>query len=207
MTAPQENAYRSWTKFLNPESLRSNLIVASMLIAAFETLRNSVIEPLKGFYAIGFDAPSPEYAAKVLSRHKSPLKASLLWFREANAIDDSDIATVDSIREHRNEVAHQLPKFLSTADANVNLEMLVAICQIVCKIDRWWIRDVEMSTDPDMTPERLASVDDSDISSGNMMFLRMMIDIASGDAEKAAVLYNTFVEAAQSMGYNQNTTA
>ncbi len=201
MQQHQQNAFQSWAKFLNPTSLKSNLIIASLFLAAYETLRNSAIEHIRGFFTNGFNQDGriidPKYKTDVLTRHKSPLGASLLWFREMNVIDDSDIALVDRIREHRNELAHDLPKFIATNDADIDVDLINSICQLVTIIDRWWVREVVIPTNPDFDDQDVDAIDDSEITSGNMMFLQLMIQIATGDAGDAEKMYNQFIQMAE----------
>ena len=64
-----------------------------------------------------------DYETKVLCLDKSPLRASLLWLKNMSVIDDPDIAEIDRIREHRNELAHDLPKFLAKAEAETNTQL------------------------------------------------------------------------------------
>lgn len=45
----REKAFRGWAKLVNPDSLRSNLIAASIFLAAYEILRASVIDHIKDF--------------------------------------------------------------------------------------------------------------------------------------------------------------
>jgi len=84
-----------WERFLDPEVLRPNLILASIFIAAFEILKNSIMERLRDFYVSGFDENGliiiPEYKTEVLSKDKSPTYASLKWLKESEAINDDDI--------------------------------------------------------------------------------------------------------------------
>lgn len=201
MTDRQPDVFASWMKFLNPDSLKSNLIVASLFLTAYETLRESIIDQLKGFFITGFNRAdgykySPDYQSKVLSQHNSPLCASLLWFKDMDAITDEDIDKVDRIREHRNEIAHDLPRFIATADCDVNVALIADICEIVAKIDRWWIREIEIPTNPDFTPDDLDSIDYDAVTSGRMMFLRMMLEIATGTDDKASFYYNEFAKQA-----------
>ena len=178
----REQAQRGWAKFLNPEVLRSNLITASIFLATYEMLRASVIERIRGFFSYelrdGEWIANEDYRTKCLALDKSPLRASLLWLKQNLAIDDADIALVDDIREHRNDLAHDLPKFLGTADAEVNTRLLGGIYELVTKIDRWWIREVEMTINSDFDGCEVA---DKDITSGNMLFIQMMIRIATGE--------------------------
>ncbi len=182
MSDHRQQARRAWAKFLDPEVLRSNLIVASIFLAAYETLRTSIIDRIRSFFTFEFRngewVAGGDYQTKCLALDKSPLRASLLWLKQMSAIDDADIARVDSIREHRNELAHDLPKFLGTADAEVNVQLLVGIYELVSKIDRWWIRYVDMSTDPEFDGREVA---DEDITSGNMLFMQVMLRTATGE--------------------------
>jgi hypothetical protein len=181
MNDHRERAYRAWAKFLNPEVLRGNLIAASIFLAAFEILRTSIIDQIRSFFTHGFDQDGwivdEDYQAKVLSLDKSPLRASLLWLKEMSVLDDADIASVDHIRQHRNELAHSLPKFLGTPDAEINMPLLGKMYELVAKIDRWWIREVDLPTKPDYDGREVA---DEDMISGNMFSLQLMIHVATG---------------------------
>jgi hypothetical protein len=43
-----KQAEDSWDKFLNPETLRANLIAASIFITSYEILKGSIIDPRNG---------------------------------------------------------------------------------------------------------------------------------------------------------------
>jgi hypothetical protein len=109
MNSHERQAIRGWAKLLNPQVLKDNLIVASLFLAAYETLRTSIIDQIRSFYWCGFndqgDMISPNYQAEVLSLDKSVLRASLFWLKSNGVIDDSDINRVQEIRLHRNELA------------------------------------------------------------------------------------------------------
>jgi hypothetical protein len=104
-----------------------------------------------------------------------------------SALDDADIELVNAIRKHRNELAHDLPKFITTADADINIRLLESIYKLVTKIDRWWIREVEIPANSDFDAQEVI---DSNIQSGNMLFIQMMIQIATG--EDSSVFWNEF---------------
>ncbi len=143
MASRKKDVTLDWVKFLNPESLRGNLIGASLFLTAYETLKSTIINQIRNFYTNGFDENGfiidETYKVKVLSLDKSPLRASLLWLKEHDVIKDSDLDLVDRIREHRNELAHDLGKFISDADAEINVRLLEGIYDLTSKIDRWWI--------------------------------------------------------------------
>ncbi len=191
MNTPEDQVYRSWAKFLNPESLRGNLIIASIFLAAYELLRTSVIDRIRDFFTYEFNehggVVSEDYKSKILSLDKSPLRASLLWLKEMSAIGDTDIELVDEIRKHRNELAHDLPKFIATADAEINVNLLGSIYELLTKIDRWWIKEVDIPTNPDFDGQEVA---DDEIQSGMMLCMQMMLRIATD--ENASVFWDEF---------------
>jgi hypothetical protein len=191
----REKALQGWAKFLNPESLKSNLITASIFLAAYETLKASVIDRIRNFFTYEFDenggVVSEDYESEVLSldtnKNKSPLRASLLWLKQRSVISATDIELVDNIRNHRNELAHNLPEFLTTVDADVNVNFLYQIYNLVAKIDCWWIKEVEISANSDFDTQE---VDDIDIQSGTMLFIQMMVKIAAG--EDSSIFWDEF---------------
>lgn len=67
----------SWERALHPETLKTNIITASIFSMAFEMLKSSIIEKIKSFFTNGFDENglivSPEYREKVLRLNRSPL--------------------------------------------------------------------------------------------------------------------------------------
>ncbi len=49
MDTRKKGAYLDLEKFLNPDTLRGNLIAASRFLAAYETLRASIMDQIRGF--------------------------------------------------------------------------------------------------------------------------------------------------------------
>jgi hypothetical protein len=196
----QQDALEGYIKFLNPKVLRSNLIAVSLFLAAYETLRSSIITQLRGLFVKGFDQNGEivdsDYQKKVLSRHKSPLRASLLWFKEMQAIGDEEIELVERVRLHRNDLAHDLPTFIATNEKDINIELIGGILDVVTKVDRWWIREVEIPTNPDFDETPVYDLDDSEIISGNMLFLQLSIRIATGEDDESEAMYRDFIEKA-----------
>ena len=76
-----EKIKASWERVLHPETLKTNIITASIFSMAFEMLKDSIIEKIEGFFTDGFNENgmiiSPEYKEKVLTLNRSPLYTSL----------------------------------------------------------------------------------------------------------------------------------
>jgi hypothetical protein len=186
----------SWLKFLNPESLRGNLLAASLYLAAYEVLRSSIIDQIKTFYTSGWSATSgflvdDEYEKKVLGLHKSHLRASALWLQQRSVIDTNDLEKLDQIREHRNAIAHDLPHFVSAADTSIDPGLFQSIYELITKIDQWWIREVEIPTNGDFDERE---IDFDNVQSGNMIFMHLLINITLAPPESADFYYRQFQE-------------
>jgi len=99
---------KSWQKFLHPETLKGNLIHIALFISAFEMFKDIIIEKPKTFFSTGFNQDgliiSDNYKIEVSSKSKSPLYASLLWFKDIGVIEEKDIKIFNDIKKHRNEV-------------------------------------------------------------------------------------------------------
>lgn len=186
MASQKKDAIREWAKFLNPDSLKGNLIAASLFLAAYETLKYSIVEQSRNFFMHGFDKNNKlfndNYYNNILSLDKNPLQASLLWLKNLGVFGEDDLSLVNQIREHRNDLAHNLQNFVLDADKKINVQLLESIYELTTKIDRWWILEVEIPTNPEFDGQM---VDAEEIQSGNMIFLQLMIHIATGEESSA----------------------
>lgn len=199
------DATQSWLKFLNPVELKQNLIRCSIFIAAWELLKESVIDPILWFYTDGFHGKTyirPKYHQEVIDldtrEKKDVFHASCLWLRKNNAICDADIQMISYIRDHRNFVTHEMTKVLGAAGVEVNLGLLDNLIDILCKIDRWWIVEVEIPTNPDFTAEDMEKVDRTKVFSMRMMTLQLIAMVAHGDDQSLMAIYEEFREKTRS---------
>lgn len=175
-----QNNTESWRKLLNFQRLTGELLTVALFNLVFELLRDSVVDQVKNFYLIDNDDDSHDlhrYKTSVLSRHKSEVQASLLWLEENGAIDAADLSHFDRIREHRNEVIHELPQRLGKSGETVNDEIFHATISLMSKVDCWFIREVEIPTNPDIDPDK---VDFEAVMSGRMVIVRVMLEVLSG---------------------------
>ena len=197
----KNTSYDSWTKFLNPETLRTNLICVGIFLSSYETLKGSIVDQIRDFYTTGFDQDgpilSPTYEDKVLAldAKRDAFRASIAWLKEERIIDQNDERIIYDIKKHRNELAHELPKFLSDAQQEIQLSKLTELVALVVKIDRWWILNVELATQDEIDP---STVDESEIMSGRTLFLHLLLGIATG--AHSTELYDEFVKQAQGSG-------
>ncbi|NMM07720.1 hypothetical protein [Polaromonas sp.] len=175
---------KKWEQLLTPAIAREKLISASMYITAFELLKDSIIDRVRSFYADSFDQNGPivgpEYQAKVLSRSKSVLYASLNWLLENDAINKQDIQLFESIKATRNSIAHGLHT-LVIGDADFkHIERFQELVALLRKIEVWWVVSFEIPTNPDFDGQE---IDESGIVPGPVLMLQMMLEVVSGNEE------------------------
>ena len=184
-----------WERFLDPEVLRPNLILASIYIAAFEVLKNSIIERLRFFYVSGFDQNgdiiSPEYEDEVLAKDKSLTYASLKWLKEHEAITDEDIEKFTKAKKCRNLLAHEITRMLMEGLPDDFGERFNDMTALLDKIERWWIIYFEIPINPELA-ENIDKIDLERIIPGPIASLKMMIDVALGSNETASYYINEF---------------
>lgn len=185
---------RAWEEFLNPEVMRPRLIAASIYIAGFEALKDSVIGRIRDFFLTGFDESGdkidPKYESDVLSRKRSPLYASLDWLKGMNAIDEDDLRKFDRVKACRNTLAHRLFYLLGSEGLPADFEQCFAdIVALLRKIEVWWITNVEIPTNSDFDD---TDVDEDGIVPGPVMGMQLLMEIALGDKEQSRSYYDEF---------------
>lgn len=185
---------QSWEEFLNPEVTRPRLLAASIYIAGFEALKDSVVGRIRSFFWTGFDESgdkiNPEYESEVMARSKSPVYASLDWLKELKVIDELDLNTFDRVKKCRNTLAHNLFSVLASDGLPSEFEQCFAdMVTLVRKIEVWWIVNVEIPCNPDYYG---VDVDEDGIVPGPVMGMQLLMDIALGDEEKSRFYYDEF---------------
>ncbi len=184
----------SWEKFLNPDSLKQHLLAGGIYLAAYEMFKNSLVGYPRDFYSSGFEDGKPfldpKYQTEVLSLDKKHIfNASALWWQQQGVLTEKDILLAAEIREHRDEIAHDIPRFLGTVDGIIRLDLLEGIFVMLSKIDKWWIQEIEIPTNPDFDSRQLTNEELDGVMSMSMVLLSMMIPIAFGDDSRLKEVY------------------
>jgi len=185
---------QSWEEFLNPEVIRPRLIVASVYIAGFEALKDSIVGRIRDFFWTGFDESGdkidPKYQSDVLARNRSPVYASLGWLKEMRAIDDGDLSVFDRVKACRNTLAHKLFSTLGSEGLPLDFEQCFSeMVALLRKIEVWCIVNVEIPTNPDYDGE---DIDEEKIVSGRLISMQLLWEIALGDDERSRFYYDEF---------------
>lgn len=176
-----------WERFLDPDVVRPSLFLATMFITAFEILKNSIVDDVRGFYTNGFDGNGlivgDAYKSQVLAKNKSPIHASLQWLRENNAISDEDLTTFEKLKITRNQLAHQLFAVVIGQVESAHEAQFADLIALLRKIGVWWVINVEIQTNPDFDGQE---IDEAGIVPGAIFSLQILIEVASGNTELLA---------------------
>jgi len=184
----------SWQKLLHPKILKRNLITASLYLSAYEVCKKSIIEKPKSFFSDGIMEEKlnlEEYKKEVLSLAKSPLDATLLWFKSSGAINDQDIEGFKNARKLRNDIAHELPLYISEDDRNIDQSAYESLLEVTHKIGVWWVINYELPINPDYDGQE---IDESEIKTGTLLMLQMIMDIAYDNEPEEGYYFKNAVE-------------
>ena len=189
---------KDYLKFLNPSTFYRNFILSSLFITGYDLLKNSIIKRIESFYCNGWNENgmciSEEYKTKVLylDQKRRILNASILWLKNHNIIDENDVMIFKKITLHRNELAHETLKILSDSDKEIDIDLFLEIKRLLKKIDQWFILEVELQTEPDMTSEKWDSIDKDNVQSMNMIMFDYMVSIIFNPLEDTNQVYEHF---------------
>lgn len=96
-----------------------------------------------------------------------------------NAITDEDIRAFANLRTIRNKVTHKMLDAIAEG-GNTYLTQLMELHKLFCKIERWWISEVEVPIVGEISQGNKTVEDE--VMSGNMIILNAIIDILANDS-------------------------
>lgn len=76
----------------------------------------------------------------------------------------------------------------------MNIQLLESTAYLLGKVDRWWIREMEIPMNPDFEAEQAESIPDSEINSGSMLAMDLILKIIHGQEEELAEMYPRFLQ-------------
>ncbi|MBU0489359.1 MAG: hypothetical protein KKA07_11425 [Bacteroidetes bacterium] len=141
---------KDWEQFFNPEEIKQHLIEASLFLSFFEILNNEIIERIFNFYSPfvvdGKRIPSDEYKKQIIGRkiygknnnNVNIFLSSCQWLVDQKAISQEEYDLIAKIKDHRNQIAHDLTKFLFDSNYLIDKDLFSQIKTITLKIEKWW---------------------------------------------------------------------
>jgi len=126
---------------LTGEELTKVLTYAGLILVAFELIKSLIVKPIKAFYLnITFceGLPFKSYDEDVLFRHKNEFEACLLYLRDfMKVIDSDDILVIQGLREHRNDLAHNIAHRLQAKDVEHDVVLLERVNKTLFKLSNY----------------------------------------------------------------------
>ena len=138
--------------------IEDQLKLSSLQIMLFEYLRHFLSDQLQGFFGDPYFDKNGKLQSKVLPEYqhlfaksdKSVLEKHLNWWMEMGAITNADVEFIQAQRNRRNDIGHRMFNVICDEKiAPLLKEECQALVALIFKLDNWWIREIEMSVNPD----------------------------------------------------------
>lgn len=176
-------------KFLNADEVKFQLTTASLYLTAYELLIESIVQKTKDFFTNGFKdgewVIDDKYKTIVRALCKEDIVvASAMWLQNLNVITDKEVEKIKMYKEHRNDIAHELPKIISDSDYNIKTEHFIDIRNLYYKIQLWWFKEIELTTNPDFDEIDHDNLDYDEALSIVMLPMEYMVNIVNDEIEK-----------------------
>ena len=138
---------------LSTDELREALAYAGLVLVAFELVKSMIVKPIRFFYhnmTFGEGMPFRSYEEDVLSRHRNEFEACLLYLRDfMEAINSEDVMTIQALRKHRNDLAHDLVGRLPDLRLQDYRPLLEEVDRTIFRLSNYRTR-MEIGTDPEL---------------------------------------------------------
>lgn len=168
-----------------PESMSLSLMRAAALLTAWEFIRSDIVQGVKDFFCYGVDESGhylydDSYDSDVSSKVAkggSPtiFDVSAEWLVGMEALTESDVELLQAIREHRNDVAHELAKYLVDPKYAVNVDLLLQARDVIQRLGQFW-GQITVDTDPSFDGREVAP---EDIRSGQSLLFDYVLSLVA----------------------------
>ncbi len=180
---------KDWKKFFNPKEIKNNLIDASLYLSFYEMLNSVIVDKIADFFNMEFKdgkfITSEKYKDTIINRKingkTNIFLSSCLWLIDNGVISQDEYDLIIRIKEHRNRIAHDLPKFLFDSEYIIDKDLFNQIKNLTLKIEKWWIVEVEIPTNPDFD---YLEIDIEKIVPGQEFFLDYIFKIANTNIDE-----------------------
>lgn len=170
---------------LAPEVMRTNLMRASLFLAAYEFFKVELTDRVRDFYATdvnkkGRGIATDEYKKEVLGLAPAgcpdeavTFQGSCTWWVKNGTLrakDPDDVARIRQIKDHRNDLAHELPKVLLDASFSVDQALFTDLRRYITSLGRFWGR-IAIDTDSRFDGQNIS---DDQIDAGPALLVEYM---------------------------------
>lgn len=152
---------------------------ASCFVTAYELIKADIVDSVHDFLCPHFDEDNTQHNAdyqRVLSQEKGGrYEKSLCWLVEAGALTSAQADLLGEIKQHRNQVTHELPNLLLNPDLDVRIDLLDAALDCLRSLGYFW-GSITMASDAQWDH---VEVDPNDVTSGAYLLMKYLTSIAS----------------------------
>jgi len=153
-------------KILNSKVVKDNLKLSSLFLTTYEMLKSSIEERIKEMlcWPLYYDEKINEYKYEISLDYKNQVServfpennnnkdfhifySSCQWWKDKGVLNDEEINLINSIRKHRNKIAHKTIKFLIEEDNNIDVNLLLKSLELVKRIELWYLLNFEINND------------------------------------------------------------
>ena len=137
---------------LTADQLTRRLTYAGFVLLGYELVKSMIVGPIKAFYrdvTFGEGMPYKSYEEDVSSRHRNEFEACLLYVRDfMQAIDSADLMTIQALRKHRNDLAHDLVNNLPNLEIEKYQSLFADVDRTLFKLSNYRAY-MEIGADPE----------------------------------------------------------
>jgi hypothetical protein len=169
---------------LSPEALQQSLQRAGVFLVAYELVKSEIVDKVRGFFipndmGVAWKKErAREYDDSVLSKDRSSVyRASCGWLADNGALDARRIEILESVYQHRNEVAHELAKYLVDPDFEIRMDLLTEAVGCIRSLGQFW-GSIEVDSDPEFDGREILP---EDIRSGTYVLMEHLLEVIGGD--------------------------
>ncbi len=172
--------------------IREQFIFAGLLLTIFERFKKYVVDDVDGYfsdhieirdghlkYARGeeFKKLIKEKGVHAPGQHANKeFRAALHWFCDLGAITEDEYNDIERIYALRNDIGHELFQVIADDNKNpIKLDDVLTTFSVYLKIVRWWVKEVEATTDPDFDQEKYDNTNWDEVESIDTIWLREII--------------------------------
>ena len=138
------------------------------------SLQKELVEQFRESYQNDVDKYEKEVGISIDDRDKVGLIPSCKWLQKQGVLSEPDVDEIKAFRDHRNEIAHELPTILVGEGFNIKLEHFQRMRALIHKIDVFWLRN-DLLFDPNTFDEvDIQDVSDDEIISGRDSMLSLI---------------------------------
>jgi hypothetical protein len=161
---------------LPPEALARGLAYAGFVLVGYELVKDMIVGPIKLFYrdtTFGQGMPFKTYDEDVQARHKNEFEACLLYLRDfMEAVDDADFDAIQELRNHRNDLAHDLVRRLPILRVGEHQSLWERVDRTIFKLSNYRTR-MEIGADPEF---QALGIDWETVTGGEYLLFQKVVE-------------------------------